>query len=109
MSRDVDKGALDPDSKKKAARAALNALGSAIPFVGGLVAAGVGYWSETEQEQVTRILKQWLQMLEDELREKGKTIAEIMARIDMRDEQVRERVESPAVEEGLPELVVSRY
>jgi hypothetical protein len=63
--------------------------------VGGLVSAGVGYWSETEQEQVTRILKQWLQMLEDELREKGRTIAEIMARIDMRDDRVRERVESP--------------
>ena len=95
MSDEVNKDALDPDGKKKAARAALNALGSAIPFVGGLVAAGVGYWSETEQEQVTRILKQWLQMLEDELREKGKTIAEIMARIDMRDDKVRERVESP--------------
>lgn len=95
MSEDIDKDALDADGKKKAARAALNALGSAIPFVGGLVSAGVGFWSESEQEQVTNILKQWLQMLEDELREKGKTIAEIVARIDMRDEEVRQRIESP--------------
>lgn len=94
-SSDIDKDSLDADAKKKAARAALNALGSAIPFVGGLVAAGVGYWSETEQERVTNVLRQWLQMLEDEMREKGKTIAEILARIDMQDEKVRQRVESP--------------
>ncbi|MER9764338.1 hypothetical protein [Mesorhizobium sp. M0138] len=88
-------GILEPDGKKKAARAAINALAGSIPFVGGLISAGVGYWSEKEQEDVTNILRQWLQMLEDELREKGKTIAEIVARLDMKDETIRERVESP--------------
>ena len=34
-------------------------------------------------------------MLEDELREKGKTIAEVVARIDMHEEKVKQRVESP--------------
>jgi hypothetical protein len=48
MPDSIDKDALDPDGKKKTARAALNALGSAIPFVGGLISAGAGYWSETE-------------------------------------------------------------
>ncbi|RUW77270.1 MULTISPECIES: hypothetical protein [unclassified Mesorhizobium] len=91
----IDKEELDPDSKKKAARAAINAIAGAIPFVGGLISAGVGYWSENEQEEVTNILRQWLQMLEDELREKGKTIAEIVARLDMNDEKVKERIESP--------------
>lgn len=34
-------------------------------------------------------------MLQDELREKGQTIAEIMARLDMNDEETLRRVESP--------------
>ena len=34
-------------------------------------------------------------MLEDELREKGKTLAEVVARLDMQDEKIRERIESP--------------
>lgn len=91
----VNKDGLEPDQKKKVARATLNAVGGSIPFIGGLISAGVSYWSEHEQEQVTKVLKQWMQMLEDELREKGKTIAEVVARVDMRDEQVRQRIESP--------------
>jgi hypothetical protein len=92
---DIDKEGLTPDRKKKAARAALSAIGGAIPFVGGLLSAGAGYWSESEHEEVLNVLKQWIQMLEDELREKGKTIAEVVARIDMQEEKVRERIESP--------------
>lgn len=91
----IDKDALASDGKKKAARAALNALSGAIPFVGGLVSAGASYWSEQESEHVTNVLRQWVQMLEDELREKGKTIAEVIARIDMHDEKVKQRIESP--------------
>jgi hypothetical protein len=34
-------------------------------------------------------------MLEDELREKGRTIAEVIARIDMKDEETTKRIESP--------------
>lgn len=92
---DIDKDDLEPDGKKRIARAAINAVAGAIPFVGGLISAGAGYWSEREQEEVTNILRQWIQMLEDELREKGKTIAEIVARLDMHDEKVKERIESP--------------
>lgn len=91
----IDKDELEPDGKKKAARAAINAIAGAIPFVGGLIQAGAGYWSEQEQENVTNILRQWIQMLEDELREKGKTIAEIVARLDMHDGEVKQRIESP--------------
>ncbi|MGO4642476.1 hypothetical protein AB4Z43_28975 [Mesorhizobium sp. 2RAF45] len=91
----IDKDELEPDAKKRAARAAINAVAGAIPFVGGLISAGAGYWSEKEQEEVTNVLRQWLQMLEDELREKGKTIAEIVARLDMGDEELKERIESP--------------
>lgn len=85
----IDKEVLDPNGNKKKARAAINALSGATPFVGGLFSAGAGYWSESEQEEVVNVLKQWLQILEDELREKGETIAEIVSRLDMHDENIR--------------------
>lgn len=78
----------------KFGRAGLNIASGAIPFVGGFLSAAAGYWSEAEQEHAANMLRQWIQMLEDELREKGKTIAEVMARLDMKDEQVTTRVES---------------
>lgn len=92
---EIDKSSLEPDASKRAARTAMNAIAGAIPVLGGLLSAGSSYWSEKEQEQVTNVLQQWLQMLEDELREKGQTIAEIVARLDMHEEEVRQRVESP--------------
>lgn len=84
---------MDDDDKKKAARAALN-VSSSIPFIGGFLAAIAAHWGEREQEHANSILRQWIQMLEDELKEKGQTIAEIMVRIDMEDERIKERLES---------------
>lgn len=84
-----------PDSKVgKYGRAGLNAVSGAIPFVGGLLSAAAGVWGEAEQERINKLLQQWLQMLEDELREKGRTIAEVIARLDMNDENVTTRIES---------------
>jgi phage-related minor tail protein len=67
----------------KIARGAISSIGGAIPVIGGLLSAGATAWSEAEQEQeqVNKVLQQWLQMLEDELREKGKTTAEVIARV----------------------------
>ena len=79
--------------RNKVARGIL-AAASATPIVGGILAAAAGAWSEHEQEQVNRVLQQWLQHLEQELREKGQTILEIMARMDMQDEEIRNRIES---------------
>ncbi|MGX9117891.1 hypothetical protein ACWTU6_14590 [Mesorhizobium sp. BHbsci] len=90
---EIDKGALNASSVKKWSRTAMNAAGG-IPFVGSFLSAAAGHWSEEEQEHATNVIRQWLQMLEDELREKGKTIAEIVARLDMKDEKVTERIES---------------
>lgn len=86
-----------PSSGKagKATRAGMNLAGGAIPLVGGILSALAGAWSESEQEKVNQIFEQWLQMLEDELNDKAKTIAEIMARLDMKDEEITNRIESP--------------
>jgi hypothetical protein len=54
----------------------------------------MGHWSETEQERAMKALRSWIKMLEDELREKQKTILEIIARLDMHDEEIAQRVQS---------------
>lgn len=78
----------------KAARFALACLG-AIPGVGGAIAGIAGTWSEQEQAEFNRIFEAWLKLQEDEIREIGLTLFEIMSRLDQTDENVRRRVESP--------------
>jgi hypothetical protein len=75
-------------------RGGLQIVGGAVPFAGGLLSAVAGAWSEGEQEKVNRFIQHWMQMLADELREKEETIVEIMARLDLNDERIAERVES---------------
>jgi hypothetical protein len=80
--------------KGKAGRAALNAIGGAIPFAGGLLSAAASYWSENEQDEVNSFLLHWVEMLKQELAEKEKTILEVMARIDIHDDMIKERIKS---------------
>jgi hypothetical protein len=51
-------------------------------------------WPEHEQEKINRFFQQWLKMLQDELGEKAQTVVEIMARLDMPDEKIANRVAS---------------
>ena len=78
----------------KIARFALACLGG-VPVLGGVFGAGAGAWSEAEQEKFKKILAAWLRLQEEEIREIGRTLMEIIHRVDMTDERVRERVESP--------------
>lgn len=78
----------------KITRGALQVVGGAIPFAGGVLSAVAGAWSEGEQEKANRFFQHWIQMLQDELKEKEQTIIEIMARLDLQDEAIAERVES---------------
>lgn len=79
----------------RAIRAILNAAGGAIPFAGGILSAASGAWSEQEQAKVNTVFEHWIKMLEAELAEKAQTIFEIMARLDMNDDKVNERLASP--------------
>ena len=47
-----------PDSSKaaKISRSALQAIGGAVPFAGGVLAAIAGAWSEGEQDKINRFL-----------------------------------------------------
>ncbi len=85
-----------PEGSKiaKFSRGALQAIGGAVPFAGGIFSAIAGAWSEGEQDKVNRFFDHWVRMLQDELKEKEETIIEIMARLDLQDEVISERVES---------------
>lgn len=92
---DKEKHDLPGNSSNKWKRAALNSAAGVIPFAGGLLAAAAGAWSEKEQDTINKIFQQWVQMLEEELREKSEAIIDIMARLDMHDESIKQRLESP--------------
>lgn len=85
-----------PEEKKvaKYTRGAMQAIGGAIPFAGGVFSAIAGAWSEGEQEKVNRFFGHWARMLQDELKEKEETIIEIMARLDLQNEEIAKRIES---------------
>ncbi len=72
-----------PEAAKGAmiARGALNAFSGAIPLAGGFLSAIAGVWGEKEQERVNRFFEHWVKMLAEEVREKEKTIIEIMSRL----------------------------
>lgn len=80
---------------KKIIRGGMNVASGMIPLAGGLLSAASTAWSERDQDRVNAFFKQWLQMLQDEIKEKEQTIFEIAARLDMQDENVTKRLESP--------------
>lgn len=77
-----------------AARGAMQAIGGAIPFAGGIISAIASAWGEREQNKANQFFAHWIQMIKDELREKEQTIIEILSRLDLKDEDISKRVES---------------
>jgi len=67
-----------PEESKaaKISRGALQAVGGAVPFAGGICSAIAGTWSENEQEKINRFFEHWVRMIHDELKEKEDTIIE---------------------------------
>jgi len=98
VNNQKDDGSKEPASShgKKLTRHGLEAAASAIPFFGGFLAAAASAWSEHDQERVNSFFKHWLQMLQDEMREKAQTIIEIAERLDLTDQKVADRMESSA-------------
>jgi len=78
----------------RVARFAL-ALLSGAPFVGGAFSGAAGAWSEAEQDFFNKVAANWLRLHQDEIKEIGITIAEILSRLDLNDEEIRKRIESP--------------
>ncbi len=80
----------------KAMRFALAVLSGAIPWVGGIASGVAGAWGEQNQAEFNEILQAWLKLQEDEIKEIGITMAEILMRLDLNDETIAERIRSPA-------------
>lgn len=68
---------------------------SAAPVVGGAIGGVAGVWSEKEQSNINNIFAAWLKLQEDELKEIGRTLFEVILRLDRDDPEVLERIESP--------------
>lgn len=66
-----------------------------IPVVGGVFGAGAGTWSEAEQKHFNNLISSWIKLQQDEIKEIGITLAEIMMRVDNNNEEVQKRMESP--------------
>jgi len=81
-------------NRNKWVRGALNLAGGAIPFAGGFISAAASVWGEAEQERATETLRAWVKMLEDELHEKQQTVLDILARLNMHDDEIARRVRS---------------
>lgn len=79
---------------EKASTLGLKVGGAIIPGIGGLLSLFGDYFSGKEQDGINEFLRAWMQMLEDEWREKEKTIAEIIIRLDMQDEEIANRIKS---------------
>lgn len=78
----------------RVARFALACLG-AVPFAGGVIAGAGAAWSESEQAHYNKVFASWLKLQEDEIKEIGLTIAEILSRVNLNDDEIRKRLESP--------------
>lgn len=87
--------ALEGGTGPKAARFALACLGGMIPAVGGAFGAAANAWSERAQEKFNKIFAAWLKLQEEEIREIGVTLAEVILRLDSSDPQIEQRVQSP--------------
>ena len=77
----------------KIARFALACLG-AIPGVGGVISGAGSAWSEKEQSRANDVFHAWLKLQEDEIKEIGQTIFEVLSKLDTEDERIRARLES---------------
>ena len=89
-----DAGPPEEGTPAKVVRGALQVASGAVPFVGGILSALAGAWSEREQAKVNRFFEQWVRMLQDEIHEKEATVIEIMSRVNLQDEKIAARVES---------------
>lgn len=92
LRKDMDK-ALEGGAGPAVSRFALACL-SGIPAAGGIFGGVAGAWSEAQQKRFNKIFASWLKLQEEEIKEIGVTLTEVMARLDMNDPKVEERVQS---------------
>lgn len=95
LNNDEYKKVLASGKGPMVARFALALLSGTVPFVGGIFSGASGAWSDAEQSSFKKILASWLKMQEEEIKEIGKTLQEVLDRLDFNDQVVFARLESP--------------
>lgn len=76
------------------ARFALAVIGGAVPLAGGVFSGSGGAWSEADESKFKKILIAWLKLQEEEIIEIGKTLTEVLLKIDTNNEEILRRIES---------------
>lgn len=87
--------ALEPTRTKRIGRKLLSAALSAIPWLGGFLAARIAYEEESGQLHVNSLHKEWLAEHEARLEELGHDLAKLIERLQTLGDHVVERIESP--------------
>ncbi|PKL44475.1 MAG: hypothetical protein CVV39_08325 [Planctomycetes bacterium HGW-Planctomycetes-1] len=81
LRKDMDK-ALEGGAGPAVSRFALACLGG-IPVAGGVFGAAANAWSEANQKKFSNIFAAWLKLQEEEIKEIGITLAEVMIRLQV--------------------------
>jgi hypothetical protein len=61
---------------------------------GGALSSLMSEYSQQDQDRINHLIKTWLQLQADEMKEIGTTLFEVMGRLDLQDEKIIERLES---------------
>lgn len=84
---------LDGRTSGKYSRLLLAALGG-VPWVGSVLTTVAAYSSETEQEQLSELVRVWLEEHQAKLRRLGNTLSDIVGRLESFGEELQERIQS---------------
>ncbi|HLG58122.1 MAG TPA: hypothetical protein VI485_22435 [Vicinamibacterales bacterium] len=85
---------LGAERQRKFRRFFLAALGS-VPWVGGFLSAAASLDAEREQQTVNELQQEWLEEHRAKLAELGKTLLEIIGRLETLGTEVEQRIQSP--------------
>ena len=64
---------------KQALRFAINALGGAVPLVGGAVSGAGSFWAEREQGQTSGKFLEWAQLADEEIARLSEAVSRLLA------------------------------
>ncbi|MFO0900537.1 MAG: hypothetical protein U0836_24165 [Pirellulales bacterium] len=80
--------------RSKYARLLLAVMGS-LPWVGGLLGAAGAYGAEREQGAANDLFRQWIESHRERINDLGRSLLEIVARLEQLGDEIQYRIESP--------------
>lgn len=90
--RELDRS-LGGDRQRRYHRFLMAALGS-VPWVGGFIAAVAALSGEADQRRVNELQQEWLEEHREKLQDLGRTLVEIVDRLESLGDEIRHRMES---------------